>query len=243
VAVNHNNETIGANNVAAGNYDIAIIPGVTPAAVCVIICQGSSATGSDSDLVTSVTYGIAAGAVTLTRLRADTKATGEAGRAYVYWAAGVLPAGNQTLRVVRTGTVSMAACVNTMTVTVPASFTVAADADNGFTSDSQLNPSWALATSASVNTVCYQGMFSGLATLPTTPATGWAQQGMVDPGQWGYVWARRTAAGGSVACGWTASADDVVGASAAFKEVAIPPAATQAPAPRRQLQAVKDSCW
>lgn len=204
-----------ATNSAAGNYDVAITPGATPNGVVVLVV-GNAAT----DVVTSVAYGIAGGAVTLARRRLQSKATGEAGSVYLYWAGGTeaFPSGTQTVRIARTGTVVLRACVATMTCAAGQQILV--DGDNGGVSDSVANPSWSLPTTTS--TVCYEGIFSGLTSMTTTPASGWSllgSPGATDNGAWGDGFAFRTATGGTVTSGWTAgTADDFVGASAAFKE-------------------------
>ncbi len=211
-----------AQDTTSGNWDTSFTPAAAPRAVCVIIVQGGSTTGLDGDMVTSVTYGIAGGAVPLVRQRSDAKATGESGRVYVYRAAGTFPAGTQTVRVVTTAATGRRMCICSMTVTDPANFTVEVDADNGFTSDSQLDPSWTLATTAATNTLCYEAIHSGATTMTNTPATGWTLQDFKDEGAWGRGWARRTFTGGNLTCGWTVGADDVVASSIAFKEIANP---------------------
>jgi hypothetical protein len=217
VAINHDSEVAGAVNTTAGNYDTAITPNNTPQAVCAIIIYNSV-----SDLVTSITYGTGAGAVTLTRQRWDTEAT-EAGSVMIYWAAGTFPTGVQTVRVVRTGTTSMRVQISTMTTSIPASFGIDRDADATGTSAGVANPSWTLATAASVNTVCYEGIHSGLTTMTSTPASGWTLQTSEDYGAQGRGWARRTFTGGNLTCGWTAStSDDFVGSSISFKEIPAP---------------------
>jgi hypothetical protein len=188
--------------------------------VCVIIVGNST-----SDLVTSVAYGIGAGAVTLTRRRFDTEST-EVGAVYIYWAAGTFPAGTQTVRVARTGTTSLRAAISTMTVTDPASFTVAVDTDASGSSPSTANPAWTMTTGAAT-TCCYLGIHSGLTTMTNTPAANWTlapTPGFEDYGAQGRGWARRTmTSAGAAAPGWTAAtADDFVGSSIAFKEIPIP---------------------
>src|SRR5438045_4763959 len=121
MTIAHDSEILGVANTAAGNYDTSITPANTPAAVCVIIVGNSA-----SDLVTSVTYGISAGAVTLTRRRFNTEST-EAGAVYIYWGAGTFPSGAQTVRIARTSTTSLRAAISTMTVA--AGMTVAVDTD------------------------------------------------------------------------------------------------------------------
>jgi hypothetical protein len=218
VTIAHDSEILGAQNTAAGNYDTAITPASTPAAVCVIIVGNST-----TDLITSVTYGISTGAVTLTRRRFDTEST-EAGAVYIYWAAGTFPAGAQTVRVVRTaGTTSLCAAISTMTVA--AGMTVAVDTDASGSSASQTNPSWAM-TTAAATTACYLGIHSGLTTMTSTPAAGWTlapTPGFQDYGAQGRGWARQLLTpAGSAAPGWTAAtADDFVGSSIAFKEVPV----------------------
>jgi hypothetical protein len=218
VTIAHDSEILGSANTTAGNYDTSITPASTPAAVCVIIIGNSA-----SDLITSVTYGISAGAVTLTRRRLDTEST-EAGAVYIYWAAGTLPSGAQTVRIARTSTVSLRAAISTMTVA--AGMTVAVDADAASSSASVANPSWSM-TTGDPTTSCYLGIHSGLTSMTSTPASGWTlapSPGFEDYGAQGRGWARQllTSAGAS-APGWTAStADDFVGSSVAFKEVPVP---------------------
>ncbi len=133
MTIAQDSEILGAANSAAGNYDTAITPASTPAAVCVIIIDDTSA----ADVVTSVTYGISAGAVILTRRRFDTEAT-EPGGVYIYWAAGTFPAGAQTVRITRTGTDNIRAAIFTMTA--GAGMTVSVDTDATGTSASTANP-------------------------------------------------------------------------------------------------------
>lgn len=223
MALAHDSEILGAadvNSPADNQYDIAITPTNTPNAVCVVIVYNST-----SDQVTSVSYGISTGAVTLARRRFDVEAT-EVGGVMIYWAAGLFPAGAQTVRIARSGTTSMRAAVSTMTVTDPANFTVAVDSDATGSSASVANPSWTH-TSLVDNVVAYLGIHSGLTTMTNTPATNWTlapTPGFEDYGAQGRGWARRTlATAGALAPGWTAAtADDFVGSSIAFKEVPMP---------------------
>jgi hypothetical protein len=219
VTIAHDSEILGAANTAAGNYDTPITPANTPNGVCVIICNESSA----SDVITSVSYGISAGAVLLTRRRFNTEST-EPGGVCIYWAAGTLPAGTQTVRITRTGTDNIRAAVSTMTVA--AGMTVAVDSDSTGTSTSVANPSWSHA-SVHDNVVAYLGIHSGLNAMTSTPAVNWTlapSPGFEDTGTQGRGWARRTlATAGALAPGWTAAtADDFIGASIAFCEVPVP---------------------
>lgn len=239
MAIAHGSQILGAVNATSGNYDTSITPAATPRGVCVIIV----ATNSASDVVTSVTYGISTGAVTLTRRRFNSEAT-EPGAVYIYWAGdgNTFPSGAQTVRVARTGTASVRAMISTMTVA--AGQTVAVDTDSSGTHVGIANPSWAMTTAATV-TECYLGIHSGLATMTNTPAANWTLQGSEDFGAQGRGWARRAAtAAGDQAPGWTAAtADDYVGASIAFKE-APPAAGFKAPAPYIVAQeAVRRSHW
>lgn len=212
-------ETLGVNNIVAGNYDTAIAaPASTPNGVCVIIVQWGAAT----DLVTSVTYGITTGAVLLTERRFVPIAV-EAGAVYLFWAGGVtFPSGAQTVRTVRTGTTSIRQAVCPMTAA--AGQQVAVDNDTStVNATGAANPSWAMATTATV-TECYLGIISGLQTMTTTPAANWTQIGTAeDVGSQGRGWARRTmASAGAAAPGWTAAtAEDYAGASVAFKETPL----------------------
>jgi hypothetical protein len=178
---------------------------------------------SASDVVTSVTYGISAGAVPLTRRRFNTEST-EPGGVYIYWGAGTFPAGAQTVRIVRTGTDNLRAAISTMTVA--AGMTVAVDSDATGTSTSVANPSWSH-SSAHNSTVAYLGIHSGLNTMTNTPAANWTlapSPGFEDVGVIGRGWARQAlATAGALAPGWTAAtADDFVGSSVAFYEVPVP---------------------
>jgi hypothetical protein len=220
VSIAHGSEILGAAHTAPGNYDTSITPAATPNAVCVIPINSTSV----SDVITSAAYGIAAGAVTLTRRRFDTEAT-EPGGVYIYWAAGVFPSGAQTVRIIRTGTDNLRVAISTMTVTDPVNFTVAVDSDATGTSASVANPSWSH-TSLVNNVVAYEGIHSGLQTMTNTPATNWTlapTPGFEDVGVIGRGWARRVlATAGALAPGWiAATADDFVGSSVAFKEVPI----------------------
>lgn len=223
MAIAHAEQFIGAANATAGNYDTSCAATVTPNGVVVIIAQGG--TGANADVVTSVAYGIAGGAVTLTRRLFVSKATGEVGGVYIYWAGdgSTFPSGTQTVRVVRTGTVSVRAQIATMTVA--GGKQVQVDNSGSGSSDSVANPSWTHASLVN-DVVAYEGIFSGLTTMTNTPATNWTLQNSFDEGAWGRGWARRTlATAGSLGSGWTAgTADDFVGASASFKEGDPPPA-------------------
>lgn len=219
MAIAHGSEILGASNAAAGNYDTAITPAATPNGVCVIIVQNAATT----DVVTSVTYGIVGGAVTLTRRRFDTIAT-EAGAVYIYWAGdgNTFPAGTQTVRIVRTGTTAIRAAISTMTCAVGQQ--VAVDADNTGTA-STANPSWALTTTVAV-TQCYLGLHSGNNALTGTPAANWTlapTPGFVDLGTQGIGWARRAATSAADQLpGWTVAAASWRGSSIAFREVPPP---------------------
>lgn len=212
MTIAHGTEVQGIANVAAGAYTTAITPASAPAGVCVIIVQSGAAT----DLVTSVTYG----GVVLSRRRFDIETT-EPGAVYIYWGAGNLPTGAQNVVVNRTSTTSLRCVISTMTVA--AGQTVGVDIDSSGTSVSGANPLWTMTTLAST-TACYLGIHSGLTTMTSTPATNWTLQGVAeDRGSDGRGWARRlSVASGDVAPGWiSATADDYVGSSIAFKEVSI----------------------
>jgi hypothetical protein len=228
----------GISNAAAGNYDTSITPAATPNGVCVGIVQS----GSASDLVTSVTYGIAAGPVALSRGATPygfATETTEAGAVYLYWAgdSAVFPSGTQTVRIARTGTTSMRAVIWTMTVT--AGQQVQLDDGATGTSVSVANPSWSHSSLVN-NVVAFLAIHSGLNTMTTTPATNWTRSvsntTSEDFTATGRGWAERTlATAGALAPGWTAAtADDFVGSSIAFKEaappvVAAPPILVMAP--------------
>lgn len=240
-------EALGAANTASGgNYDTAITPAAAPNGVVVIVVNVTAVT----DVVTGVAYGIAGGAVNLTRRRFNTEAT-EPGAVDIWWAGGVaFPSGAQTVRIAKltANTNNIRAWICTMTCA--AGQQVAVDTDATGTSASAANPSWTMTTIAA-STECFEGIFSGLTAMTATPATNWtlaAGQGGVadDTGQQGRGWARRTmAAAGAAAPGWTAAtADDYVGASIAFKEVPLPPAPTiPLRRPRTVMQAVNRSAY
>jgi hypothetical protein len=233
MAIAHQAEILGASNAAAGNYDTSITPGGTTNGVCVVIAQNAAVT----DVVTSVTYGTGAGAVTLTRRRFDTIAS-EAGGVYIYWAgdSAVFPTGAQVVRIVRTGTTAIRAAISTMTVA--AGQQVAFDSEGTGTA-STANPSWAMTTTQAV-TQCYLGIHSGHNAFTNTPATNWAlgpTPGFVDLGTQGIGWAKRTAtAATNQLPGWTVAAASWRGSSIAFKEAAPPVAGGLPPRSRRGLQ-------
>jgi hypothetical protein len=213
MTIAHGTEVQGAASTTAGAYTTAITPAANPDGVCVVITKN----GSITDMVTSVTYG----GVLLTRRRFDTEST-EAGAVYIYWGAGGLPTGTQNVVINRTGTDNMRCVISTMTVA--AGQIVAVDTDAAGSSASISNPSWAMTTGATT-TSCYLGIHSGLTTMTTTPATNWTLQGVADDlGAQGRGFARRLmTSAGSTAPGWTsATADDFVGSSIAFKETPIP---------------------
>lgn len=238
----------------ASPYDAPITPAATPNGVCVILI--ASGTGGTSDVVTSVQYGTAGGAVALARAASPygfAVDTTEAGGVFIYWAGNsvVWPTGTQTVRVVRTGTVSLRMVVWTMTCAGGQVVTL----DNGGTgaSASVANPSWTHASLAD-NVVAFEGIHSGLTTMTTTPATNWTRAvggtTSEDLGQFGRGWAERTlATAGSLGAGWTAStADDFVGCSISFKEVPlnapppVPPGLLmRSPRPAEQSQLVGPS--
>jgi len=242
MSIAHGSEILGAANSTAGNYDTSITPAVTPSGVCVIIVDSTSV----SDVVTSVTYGISIGAVTLARRRFDSETT-EAGAVYVYWAAGTFPTGAQTVRVVRTGTDNLRVAISTMTVTDPANFTIAVDSDATGTSVSVANPSWTHASLVD-NVVAYLGIHSGLQAMTNTPATNWTlapTPGFEDVGAIGRGWARRVlATAGTLGAGWTAAtADDFRGSSIAFKEVPISVAGSARPPHVNRRAANRAAVW
>lgn len=239
MAIQHDSEVLGAANTTAGNYDTSITPTNTPNGVCVIIEQ-ATLTG---DSVTSVTYGIGAGAVALTRRRFDTEST-EAGGVYIYWAGDgqTFPSGAQTVRVVRTGTNNLRAMISTMIVA--GGKQVQFDSEGTGSSVGVANPSWTH-TSLVNDVVAYLGIHSGLNTMTTTPATNWTLQGSQDVTATGRGFARRTlATAGALAPGWTAAtSDDFVGSSIAFKEGDPPPAFGARPALVVNRAAIQRATW
>lgn len=215
----------GAANTAGPNYDTAITPAATPNGVCVAIVQS----GSASDLVTSVAYGTVAGPVTLSRAASPygfASEPTEAGAVYLYWSgdSAVFPTGAQTVRIVRGSTTRMRAVIWTMTCT--AGQVVALDSGATGQSASVANPSWAH-TSLAADVVAFLAIHSGLNAMTTTQAAGWTKAvgdtTSEDTTGTGTGWAQRTlGTAGALSPGWTATADDFVGASIAFKEAAPP---------------------
>jgi len=212
---------ITVGNTTAGNYDIVCAQaGNINQAVCVLIHQNTVVT----DLVTSVTFGLGAGAVARTRDRFDTEAT-EPGGCYIYWAGWplTLPTGTQTCRIVRTGTANIGAAVFMLRSSTPSAFAVTRDTSASGSSASSANPSWTMTTPDATPTFCFEIIHSGLNAITTTPASGWTRADTLDMGNQGRGVAYRAATGGAVTCGWTAStADDFVGSSISFLEIPAP---------------------
>lgn len=222
----------GAANSAAGNYDTSITPSPPGGSILGGCCVGIVQSGSASDLVTSVTYGIAAGPVALPRAATPygfATETTEAGAVYLYWAgdSAVFPTGAQTVRIARTGTTRMRAVIWSLYVATGQQ--VQLDDGATGTSTSQANPSWTHSSLVN-NVVAFLAIHSGLNTMTTTPATNWTRSvgntTSEDVTATGAGWAERTlATAGALAPGWTAAtADDFRGCSIAFKEGAPPPA-------------------
>lgn len=209
--------SITPGNATAGNYDISCAQNNAAQAVVVLLAQNGAAT----DLVTSVTYG----GVPLVRQRFDTEAT-EPGAIYIYW--GISNTAwpgpvTYTCRVARTGTTNIGAYVACAKTTDPVNFTLAYETSATGTSASVANPSWTMTTTAAVPVTCYEMIHSGLTTMTGTGATGWSVLDFVDLGAQGRGVATRDWTGGALACGWTAAtADDFVGSSIAFREIAMP---------------------
>jgi hypothetical protein len=216
MTIAHDSEVLGAANTAAGNYDTAITPTNPPDGACVIIVGNSNV-----DLVTSASYGTAAGAVLLTRRRFNVEIS-EIGAVYIYWGTG-LPTGTQTIRIVRTGSVSLRAAISTMTVAAGMAVAIDTDATGG--PGPVANPSWAM-TTTDPTTQCYLGIHSGLQAMTNTPASNWTlapTPGFEDYGSQGRGWARRAATSAANQLpGWASgTSEDFVGASIAFKEIPL----------------------
>lgn len=215
----------GAANTVAGNYDTSITPAGTTKGVVGVLVQG----GADTDLVTSVSFGVNADAVLLTRsifINESGLASPEPGGVYLYWAgdSAVFPTGTQTIRVARTGTTNLRGAFATMTVAAGQVVTLDSIGSGRGT---QANPAWTHASLAA-DVLAFLGIHSGLQTMTNTPATGWsnwpAATSSDDIGTTGRGWANRTlAVAGSLGAGWTAgTSEDFAGASIAFKEAAPP---------------------
>gem|GEM_PF-3128485 len=233
----------GISNAAAGNYDTAITPSPPGGSILGGVCVGIVQSGAASDLVTGVTYGIAAGPVALSRAATPygfAAESTEPGGVYLYWAgdSAVFPSGAQTVRIARTGTASLRAVIWSLYVATGQQ--VQLDGSPGGatgTSASVANPSWTH-TSLANNVVAFLAIHSGLNAMTTTPATNWTRAvggtTSEDFTATGRGWAERTlATAGALAPGWTIGSDDFVGSSIAFKEAAPPPPGGR-PLQRRQ---------
>jgi hypothetical protein len=88
------------------------------------------------------------------------------------------------------------------------------------------NPSWTISgLTAGIALEAFEVIHSGLTTMTTTPAASWNLISSTDLGAAGRGFAYQDIAssGTTLTCGWTAvTADDFVGSSVAFYQVAAP---------------------
>jgi len=212
MAIAYDVSTVATAYTATGTQTTSHAGSASARAAVVLIDQNAIVT----DQVSGVTYGGTA----MTRLGFDTEAT-EAGGVYIYWLDGVT-GGTQNVAMTTTGTANKQLVVATMTAA--AGSTVAVAGENTGTSASAANPSWTISgLTAGTKLECFEAIHSGLTSMTTTPASGWTLISSTDLGAQGRGFARQSVAssGTTCACGWTAStADDFVGSSVSFKEVA-----------------------
>lgn len=217
-----------AASTAAGNLDTSVTPAPPGGSVFGGVVVGIVQSASVSDLVTSVAYGIVAGAVPLGRGASPygfASESAEAGAVYWYWAgdSNVWPSGAQTVRIVRTGTNRIQAVIWPLYVATGKVVALDGGATGTHTSTGSANPSWAHASLVN-DVVAVLAIHSGNNTMTTTPATGWTRAAgntaSVDATATGAGWAERTlATAGALAPGWTdAAAEDWRGSSMSFME-------------------------
>lgn len=208
----YDTNTLAAVHAAAGTQTTSHVASADARAAVVLIDQN----GSTADQVSGVTYG----GVAMTRLRFDTEST-EAGGVYIYWLDDVTP-GTQNVVMTSTDTANKRLVVATMTAAPGYAIEVAGD--NTGTSTSSSNPTWSITgLTAGTKLEAFEVIHSGLTTMTQTPQANWTLIHATDLGAQGRGFARQSVAssGTTLSCGWTAAtADDFVGASVAFKEVA-----------------------
>lgn len=207
MAIAHDAQTVATAYTSTGTQTTSHAAGASASAAVVLIDQNAS-TG---DQVSGVTYD----GVAMTRVASQTEAT-EAGRVYVYWITGI-PGGTKNVAMTTTGSADKQLVVATMTVGAGKTASVAGTGTG--TSAGSSNPAWNTVTAASLATVLYEVIHSGLDTMTNTPAASWTLISSTDLGTQGRGFARRTGAGGTITSGWTAAtSDDWVGSSIAFQE-------------------------
>jgi len=208
----YNAQTVATAYTSTGTQTTSH-PGSASARAAVVLIDQN---GTAANEVSGVTYGGA----TMTRLRFDTEST-EAGATYIYWLDNV-GSGTQNVAMTTTAATNKQLVVATMTVASGNAVAVAGHATG--TSASVANPSWSITgLTATTKLEAFEAIHSGLTTMTTTPATSWTLISSTDLGAQGRGFARQSVAssGTSLASGWTAStADDFVGSSVAFYEVA-----------------------
>lgn len=201
---------------AVGSQTTAHIASASARAAVVMIAQNAVTT----DQITGVTYGGKA----MTELVNASEAT-EAGQVSLWWLDDIAK-GTQNVVMTSNGTANKQLCVATMTAA--AGYKIVMASQNSATSASVANPSWDLTGLTALNGVsltCFEVIHSGLTTMTTTPHAGWTRISSTDLGSQGrgFAYEQIAPAAGIIGCGWVAAtADDFVGASVAFSEVALP---------------------
>ena len=217
MAIAHDTTTTAAAYSSTGTQTTSHPASASARAAVVLIHLTGTA-----DQVSGVTYG----GVAMARLGFNTEAT-EAGGVYIYFLDGIT-GGTQNVAMTTTGTAAKRLSVSTMTVAATKMVAVAGAGYATGTSASVANPSWNITgLTPAEPVVAYEVIHSGLQTMTATPQTtpAWTLITSTDLGSIGNGFARiaNTPASTTLACGWiAATADDYVGASVAFKEVAIP---------------------
>ena len=185
----------------------------TPKGVTVLVTQD----GSSADQVLSVMYGL----VPMERKRFQQQTTGETGAAYSYFLGAEIPAGKQTVAVAVSGAANKVAVCCTVTATAAKTESAAA---NGTNSAGVSNPSFTLATPASVETVDYGCTHSGAQASGVAVGSGFTQIYEVSTGGGSSCasFERKTVngAGGNITVSWTWSNDECAAAGIAIREAA-----------------------
>lgn len=182
-------------------------------------------TAVSTDLISGVTYG----GVSMTRVPTDglaQDAAGEPGAAYAYTLLTSVPQGTQTVA----ATVSSGTDAKTgwaMTFTGGASCRIAA---SGRVQGDVANPSVTLGTAANFVGFAMSVLYSGLAApADATIAGGSGYTKLTGSASGGRDFGNQAAtaeygakSGANVACGWTASSDDVAMCALAIEEIRVP---------------------
>jgi hypothetical protein len=169
----------------------------TPKGVTVIVAiEGAS------DQIASVTYG----GVAMTRKRTAHRTTAEAGGVFGYFLGSGIPTGPQTVQVTTspgTGTNDWAAHCVTWTAATP---TTTGDVGNAATSAATTNPSLSIAGITPTAGIHY-GLWTGLATPPTSAQSGSTHRFANDFGADGFSSNTKVTGLTSTTMGYTASSD------------------------------------